>query len=159
MSVIVLQIRGDQALIAGFRGIERAVNDQRDAITEIGTQGLGLMTKRFERAGPGWRQLAQSTEAKKARRSGGPSRILVDSGRLLGSFRRGAGDNVNRVEALRGEFGSSVPYGIFHQEGTRRTPKREIVPMDLEAQAGPQFAKIIVEKNTKKFRELGFEVS
>lgn len=156
MSVIVLQVKGDQALFAAFRGIEKAVEDQRESITEIGEQGLGRIRRRFEQAGPGWPRLAKSTEIKKARRIGGPSRILVDSGRLLGSFSRGAGDNVNRVEALRGEFGSSVPYGIFHQEG-RGVPQREIIK--LESDAEEQFGKIIIAKNTKKFRELGFEVS
>lgn len=157
MSVIVLQIQGDQALIGALRGIERAVEDQREPIAEIGTEGLGLIARRFEHAGPGWQRLAKSTEIKKARRIGGPSRILVDSGRLLGSFSKGTDDNINRVEALRGEFGSTVPYGIFHQEG-RGVPKREIIPADFEKQAGEQFGKIIIKHNTQKFEALGFEV-
>lgn len=159
MSVIVLQIKGDKELLGAMGNLSRAIENQRESVTEIGSEGLGLIRKRFESGGPGWPRLALSTERKKARRIGGPSRILVESGRLLGSFSKGTEGNVNRVEALRGEFGSSIPYGIFHQKGGGRLPRREIVPADLEAQAGDQFAKIIVTNNTRKFEEFGFEVS
>lgn len=60
----------------------------------------------------------------------GPSNpILTWTGRLRKSFQSGQPGNVRRVSASGLTWGSSVPYGRFHQRGGRRLPRRP--PVDF----------------------------
>lgn len=72
----------------------------------------------------GWQQLAASTVAEKARKGLDPH-ILQATGRLKDSLtRKFSSDHVERLSADSLAFGSSVPYGIYHQTGTSRMPSR-----------------------------------
>lgn len=73
---------------------------------------------------------APSTTRQRRKGSGtGPTgqllsdKILVDTGRLRGSI-NATGD----ARTIR--FGTNVGYGLFHQVGTRRMPRRAFLPID-----------------------------
>ena len=56
------------------------------------------------------------------------SPLLVRTGALLRSLTvRGAAGHVERLEAQSLAIGTSLPYALFHQTGTRRMPARPII--------------------------------
>jgi len=73
--------------------------------------------------GKNWAPLSPKTIAKK-----GHSTILVDTERLWRSLTESTIDSICEVidEGMNHgiSFGTSVPYSIFHQEGTERMPAR-----------------------------------
>lgn len=73
-----------------------------------------------------WKPLRPSTIRRK-----GHSRILVDTSRLQESVVNPSHpDHVREVLDRGLTFGTSVPYGIFHQDGTQRLPQREFLGMN-----------------------------
>ena len=68
-----------------------------------------------------WAPLAASTVAKKGR-----SRILVDSGTLLGSLTGKGG--IRRASGNQIEFGTAVPYAVYHLTGFHMRGRRRKVP-------------------------------
>ena len=56
-----------------------------------------------------------------------PHKLLRKSGRLYRSYTsRASPDNITVIKKRVFEFGSSVPYAKYHEEGTRRMQAREI---------------------------------
>lgn len=85
--------------------------------------------ERFDQEGKPerWARLSDRYAAWKARRYPG-RRILEREGLLReGLTRRGGRFQVRRVTDTSLELGTSAPYAQFHQFGTRRMPRREIV--------------------------------
>ena len=86
-----------------------------------------------------WAPLAPATIAARARlielgkifvRPASP--ILVETGRLYRSFTdRFHPDHLEFISADRLEYGSFVPYAIYHEEGTSKMPAREILVADI----------------------------
>lgn len=76
----------------------------------------------------GWAPLSARYALDKARRFGSQP-ILVASGALRRSLMGGSGQISQQEgnETLR--FGTSVPYGVFHQTGTSRMPQRRILDL------------------------------
>lgn len=73
-----------------------------------------------------WAPLARSTVRRKKH-----SRILVDTGRLLGSL--SSSDHTDAIRDIEDRylaFGTSVPYAIYHQTGTSRMPARPPVGLN-----------------------------
>lgn len=65
--------------------------------------------------------------------------ILKQTGRLEESLtNRNHPENVERINIDEMELGTTVPYGVFHQEGTKRIPIRKFLFIGPEA---PRFAK------------------
>lgn len=76
--------------------------------------------------GEKWAPLAPSTLARKDPGKG----ILVDSGRLRASLtQETAPDSIRALLPQSLHWGSSVPYGVFHQKGTSRMPQRRVVKL------------------------------
>lgn len=72
-------------------------------------------------ASGGWKELAQSTIDRKARLGQDP-RILRATDRLMESLtRKFDGDHIEQISGDTLTFGSSVPYGLFHQSSRPRT--------------------------------------
>lgn len=89
----------------------------------------------------GWTPLASSTVAYKAKHGYDP-RILHRTLRLRKSLtREGAPDSVVRISRDEMFYGSSVPYGVFHQRGTRHMPKRR--PVELTPAHKVKIVKIL----------------
>ena len=70
--------------------------------------------------GAAWAPLAASTLA---RRRGTTATILVDKTILRPSI-------FARAQPTGLQFGTNVPYGRYHQTGTRRMPRRAFLPID-----------------------------
>lgn len=86
----------------------------------------------------GWSPLKPRYAAWKARNFPGAP-MMVQNGKLRRSLTDLRG-NPNRIDKMEAEFGTSVEYAKFHQYGTSRMPKRQIV---FEP---PMFAKKLAEK-------------
>lgn len=57
-----------------------------------------------------------------------PFGILRRTGRLLGSLvQSGSPEHVNVIQLQSAAYGSTVPYGIFHQRGSARLPQRIVI--------------------------------
>lgn len=75
-----------------------------------------------------WLPLAAATIRRKK-----SDKILVDTGRLKRSLTtRGSSDHVGEVFDRGLTFGTSVPYSVFHQRGTRTIPQRAHVGLAIE---------------------------
>jgi phage gpG-like protein len=94
---------------------EAGLRDWSPAFQDMVTDVLEpAVSEQFTTQGHGtWAELAPSTVARK-----GHSIILQESGRLEHSFHRGGADHVEMISRTRLTWGSSVPYGLFHQTGT-----------------------------------------
>jgi phage gpG-like protein len=88
--------------------------------------------------GVAWAPMAPST----ARRRD-PATLLVNTGRLAGSFARGGPDNVFEVGPTEAVGGTSVPYAGYQYAGTGRIPARPF-PMWYD-EFMPDYEKIILD--------------
>jgi phage gpG-like protein len=80
-------------------------------------------------ASGGWAPLALSTIQEKDRKGLSPH-ILQATGRLRDSLtRKFDPSHVERLSEDSLTFGTTVPYAIFHQTGTRRMPRRPPVAL------------------------------
>lgn len=153
---VVADVAGGSEVLAAFVELEKVYTDLSPVFKAVIDEASHDAQRRFESAGPGWPPLAESTEASKARRGGGPSRILVDTGTLMGSFEKGGTGNITKISPREAEFGSNVFYGVFHQEG-RGVPKRTIIEITGEQEA--KYSRIAADVQSERIRALGFQVS
>lgn len=147
-----LHSTGERQLFTALNQLADAFSNLKPIIEDIGVAGLEDTQHRFDVAGPGWPPHAESTRKKKI----GPQRLLRASDTLYGSFKKDAPQNIFRVDARSGVFGSSVFYGIFHQEGRGHNPVRVIVdPSEHEA----KYEQFLVDGLNERIREAGFTVN
>lgn len=96
----------------------------------------------FNKTGSGraaeWAPLAPSTVAERIRLGyGGDHPILWRTGALGESLAiEGAAGNLSDIQDWSAAFGTQIPYGRFHQTGTRRMPARPIVGLTRDRKAG-----------------------
>jgi phage gpG-like protein len=81
-----------------------------------------------ERGSGGWEPLKPDTLAAKAA-AGLDPHILQATHRLVSSLTGEGADHIEQVSDTELVFGSSVPYGRFHQQGTSKMPARK--PIDF----------------------------
>lgn len=87
--------------------------------------------------GPAWAALSPAYAAWKSRRFPGRP-ILTRSGQLRAAISApDAPSSIWRAGPTTLEAGASVPYGIYHQRGTRRMPQRPPLRVD------PQFMRVV----------------
>lgn len=153
---IVADVIGGNEALAAFVALEKVYTDLSPVFESVVDEVGRDIHRRFESAGPGWPALARSTEASKARKGGGPTRILIDTGTLMGSFEKDAPGNITRISPRDAEFGSNVFYGVFHQEG-RRVPKRTIIEITGEQEA--KYSRIAADVQSERIARLGFQVT
>ena len=103
--------------------------DLRPALTVIGIgyrkEVNAIFAKKQPRqSGLRWKELSPDyAKAKEKQIPGVP--LLVRTGRLKESMiSKGAEGNITLIGKTQAVFGSTVPYGIFHDEGTSKMPKR-----------------------------------
>lgn len=123
MSKVEIEItqRGVKEIAISFRR-RASPAAQREALNNIGAMFWRRTRQLHERQvdpwGNRWRPLSPYTVRKK-----GHATILYDTGRLLRSYHwRLEGNNAVR-------FGTDVPYAAVHQFGTKRVPRRPILPL------------------------------
>lgn len=105
---------------------ERSSN-LRQPLTEILASMRFWMGKTFKTEGaypgPRWKSLEDVYAARKSRQFGGRT-ILRRSDKLYKSLTRRTAGSVGRVGKNRLEYGTTIPYAVFHQDGTRKMPMR-----------------------------------
>lgn len=108
------------------------LGDMRRLEVELfGTEGYGE-----------WAPLSAATEAEKARR-GYPSKILQATEALMDSLTGGLGA-AGHVEHITPEeilYGTTIPWAIYHQHGTRHMPARP--PVDVREEDIRRWTKMI----------------
>lgn len=122
--------KGIAEKIAQIKGVIARARDISAAL-EVGQQDIKTLvfdafsTGRDPSTGDDWAPLAASTIAKRRVGKGKKQRYttLVDTGTLRNSV-------ATRVEGDQIVFGTNVPYGVFHQSGTRKMPQRRFLPGD-----------------------------
>lgn len=144
----------DEGLRAMFTRAEKVINDARPELEKVGDE-VFLAIRRRINSQAGYAPLSPRYAAQKARRFGAKP-ILRATDDLYGSFEKGAKDNVTRVTALEGEFGTSNPVGLFHQLGAGRLPKRLII--DMTDRDHGRFAKVAFDSFRERLKALGFTV-
>ena len=93
-----------------------------------------FIQKNFQQQGAlttqgGWKPLALRTIA--ARRKGkgkGKAQILQDKGWLKQKWKHFYSSDIAKITSESRGIKSGVPYGIFHDRGTRMIPQRKITP-------------------------------
>lgn len=113
--------------------ILRAISLEATAFPVIAEDFRRMQAKRFDNNGPGWAPLAASTIARKSRKGYPTNKILHATGVLRDSLTKsGAPGSVVRVTPDELFMGTHVPYAQYHQQGTKRMPKRVIVDIGEE---------------------------
>lgn len=114
MITITITTQGFPEANANLVKLEGQLSSLKPLWEKLGEEFYGQEKALFE-AQP-WKPLSPAY-AKRKRAKFGDKPILVATGLLLGSLtKKGAEGNVHRVSDLDAEFGSAVPYGIFHQD-------------------------------------------
>jgi phage gpG-like protein len=114
MTTINIDIQGLSRLHSGLSQVERGLTSLRSLWDRFAKEFYSEEKKLF--AAAPWKPLTPAYEKRK-RAKYGDKPILQATGRLLGSLtEQGAEGNVHRVDDQSAEFGSAVPYGVFHHE-------------------------------------------
>lgn len=71
---------------------------------------------------------------------------MIQTGELFRSLKQLRG-KPNEIDKRRAEFGTNIKYAKFHQYGTSKMPKREIIyePVEFRRDWGDKIAKYIVD--------------
>ena len=130
MFQLQLDIAGDKQVMRGFSRFADGVKDFREPLKEILEDFHEIEKKQFSSEGGygsgGWAPLAPVTVEQKAR-AGYPYDILVRTGDLRDAMTGGSG---SEAEVTKDSLKVMMPwYGKFHQQGTRRMPRRPVVQL------------------------------
>lgn len=143
-----LEVLGEEVVSRRLLRFEGNVKDARPAFRRIAPLLEAATLRRFESegayGGEKWAPLAASTLARKPAGQG----ILVASGRLRASLtQETAADGIRQMTPQSFRWGSSVPYGRFHQAGTSRMPQRRVVkfPESVKRAVVRELQKAMVE--------------
>jgi len=144
--------------VAGVKQLDRALgllkvnvkdlrfiwDDIYDDFRKGGEKLFGSEGKGGSRGNAKWRKLSTPYAAYKARVRPG-RKILVFDGNLKSSLtQKGASGAIYQKSKLSLTMGSSIPYALYHQTGTRRgLPKRP--PIDLSNAQKNRWLKLIHE--------------
>ena len=140
-----IEVFGDRQISRRFTSAAATLKDARPAWHRIVDLLLDEEAKQFDTEGghasSGWTPLAPSTVAAKQALGLDP-RILHATGRLRESLtERGAPDQTVILAPAFMVFGSTVPYGKYHQTGGGRLPQRK--PFELTDRARREAVRII----------------
>lgn len=142
---LTIAITGIEAKVNEIGGIRKRLANPtpawRASANLLEKHVKGIFSSQGARAGKAWRKLAASTVEARTRGwgyyrrppafSAGPrSPILTWSGRLRRSFTRGGTGHIRTLSVSGLTWGSSIPYGIFHDSPGLRAgnlPRRPIL--------------------------------
>lgn len=147
-----IDVTGERELIASFDKIEKGITDfRKEAVWVRVRQEFNRIEKEhFGAEGNGksgkWASLSSPYREIKAKKWGTP--ILQRTKRLYKSLTQKTGDSVVEEKDLELTLGTSVPYGGYHQKGTKKMPARPPIDMTEEQ------AKRLVEPIKKHLRQL-----
>lgn len=138
---------GHAELQAAFLRLQTEFANWRPELEKLAPESTVTIQRRFDQEGPGWLELTRTYAAQKAKKYPGKT-ILRREDHLYHSFEKDGEGNVTRIEALSGEYGSSIGYGIYHQKD------RPII--QISEQDETRFISIVVGGKNERIRELGF---
>lgn len=114
MTVIHTQVVGLERLLTGFNTVEQGLTRLRGLFEKFGQEFYSQEIKLFALAP--WKPLTPAY-AKLKRAKYGDKPVLRATDRLWRSLtQKGSEGNVHRISDDGAEFGSAVPYGVFHHE-------------------------------------------
>jgi phage gpG-like protein len=145
MVIISFEVWGDKQVERELLRLSHAAADMRPAGKRFMEYMRSVERSQFDSEGRtgsgGWAPLKPSTVANKAARGLDP-RILRATDRLRRSLtNKTSPDHIEEINADSFVFGSRVPYGRYHQKGTRRMPQRR--PVELSERNRRAVVKII----------------
>lgn len=129
MTVIRFEVSGDEATERHLLRFGERMSDARPAFAAVAEMMRIAERERFDAQGPGWAPLAESTVAQKSSEGLDP-RILHATLALRQSLTEPGGENFAHITSQGLHFGSSNPYGGFHQKGTVSLPVRKVLDFD-----------------------------
>lgn len=148
MVEVRIETLGAERFVRGFNRFEAEMRDLREPFGVIAEDFAETAERNFGAVGTPEKWAPLSPEYAKWKAKVRPGRqILVFDGKMYESLRgvrTGFGpDTVRDIQAQRAEFGTTVPYAIFHQTGTRKMPRRK--PVQLTDQDKRRWARVIHE--------------
>lgn len=140
-------IKGMNRIASEMEDWEKPIRDSVDILDKEAQQNFEQQGRLYAKRGS-WQPLKASTRLQRQRRGfGGARPILVQTGELKGSFKKGP------FKKKSGIFKNTDKKAIFHQEGTRKMPKREIIGITekFKKATGLVFANYIKKMLNKHF--------
>lgn len=156
--LFTLKVDGSK-LDSMIRGLGEKIRDWTEAWPKVSLAIQRIFNEQFASegargpAGP-WPELKEGYARRKQRVYPGRN-LLEASGRLRRSLVSGTDDTLEEFAPRRMRFGTTAPYALYHQRGTKKMPPRKI--FDL----GPEDYSVIGEEVKREAlrvaRESGFE--
>jgi len=139
---------GLAAEIKDWTDLWPAVIDQIEKAEERAFSTQGALTEHGE-----WAPLSPDY-AKAKRKKYGDQMIETASSRMRDSLTGHTGETIEELEPLRMRFGTSVPYAVWQQMGTKKMPARRLLDLTEEdlALIRKQVQRVALNKATR----LGF---
>ena len=135
MTQVQFEVLGETQVSAMLSRTTDKIHDLAPYWATVTVLLQSLVKEQFDTEGGrtgGWAPLSPSYAADKARRFGAQP-ILVATGKLRDSLVGGSAIS-RQVGNESLEFGTSVPYGIYHQKGTQNMPQRKILDLNSDDQ-------------------------
>lgn len=146
---IVLNINGERRVLARLQEAIEATGSPKEALDEVGDVLVREFTQNFpaegKRLDSRWAPLAVATLKEKARLGFGGKPILVRTGLLMNSFKK-------YVQKFAVRVANPVKYGVYHQQGSAKLPRRPIMllPLRIRREITAAFTKFIHNALTKR---------
>lgn len=121
----------------------KSVDDLRPAFMTIIPSWFQSNKYIFDLSGPGkYKDLKPGYKRVKERKLGSAYPILKFSGLLERSLvTKGDSNSIVEMEKTSLTMGTAVPYGVFHQRGTKKMPQRPFIMIGAEQTGPPEFNK------------------
>ena len=160
MISINIQINGEAKLNQALGELGNGVTNLIEGWLDVEQTFYEIETKLFRTegasGGQAWPALTAKYAAQKSRRFPGRG-ILRLTGDLQRSLTgRGAG-GIREIRPMEMTLGTTVPYAIFHQTGTRRMRARP--PIQLSAADERRILRTLTKTLLETSRKTGFEVT
>ena len=109
-----------------FDDMAKRASDLRPVFLKVEPQYKKEILKRFQTIRPG---LSSSTIEDRRRKGFAAGPVLVRTGALINSLTKRTSDTISIMTPKMWMYGTRVKYGVFHQLGTRKLPKRMFLIM------------------------------
>lgn len=147
MFVLKFSITGQDQVLRTFTCWTEGLRDFSPALEDIADDFLNLEQQQFAGEGRtgsgGWKALSPDYAAWKATNYPG-AKILERDGWLRDSLTvKDAPFQIRDITATQAVLGTNVPYGMYHQTGTKRMPARP--PIQLSESDKTRWGKLVHE--------------
>jgi|tagenome__1003787_1003787.scaffolds.fasta_scaffold20364586_1 hypothetical protein len=124
----VAEVLGAEAAAHDLEMVGVRARDVRGISYKVRTVFRKAEEARFDRQGPGWPDLAEATKQRKARQGLSPRTMRAKNVLYRSLTSPRAADQVDRREQTEMEFGTSVPYAHWHEQG-KGVPQRKLIDL------------------------------